>query len=135
MPDMTPLPGTLLHSEQAVSIINAFRNTYRVRTEGREPAIPTWCTFPEGVTVDEHILEHPALLKYQKLYFYKENGSSLYEASLQQIQQYFQRRIPWATNEDLYVFDAQLTWCIAFTHELMHGVAVILVGNLETDVS
>jgi len=129
MNDWTPLPGNLVANDVAEPIIKDFRSKYRIHTEGYPPNIPTWCTFPTSHQVDENIFNHSQLQKQGNLYFYHERGNELYITTLKEIQSYFSQRNPWETNWDLYVFNASLAWCVAVTHELADGPAVIVVGD------
>jgi hypothetical protein len=129
MNDWTPLPGTALKNDESIEIIKEFRAKYRIHVNGQPDNIPTWCTFPAGVQVDESILDHPQIETERSLYFYVENRNEIYKTKPEQIQDYFSHRNPWEDNWDFYVFNANLAWCIAITHGLADGSAFILVGD------
>jgi hypothetical protein len=117
-------PGMLVPSELAKPVLERFLAMFRVHTEGRPANIPTWCTLSKGILADEAILANPSFLGYESLYFFFENGRRLHQASPQQIRNFFLNREPWE-NKDYYIFNPDISWCIAITHE----VSVIFVGN------
>ncbi|HEX2623341.1 MAG TPA: hypothetical protein VHL11_24440 [Phototrophicaceae bacterium] len=121
----TPYPGQLLSDEEGLPIIDAFKAKYR--RPHPHPKIPAWVTFESGidVQVDEEIVDEAKFLNFERLYFYAERSKNIYEATPEQIQYFIIARHVWEENDDVYVFNDTMDWCIAFTHEEY----VILAGD------
>ena len=130
MNQLTSFPGLLVPEETAEKILSDLKQHYRINTEDRPPHIPTWCVFPEGKSVEFSILETPIFLSKMAVYLYNENSNKLYLSTPQAVKNYFQQRNPWETDWDLYIFEQNLKWCIAITHELLNGSEAILAGEL-----
>jgi hypothetical protein len=125
----TPRPGTHLPPDEARTWVRRFFMRFRKRREGVPRDLPTWCTFDDARRVSPDILAAPALERIRALLVLFENSREVYRASIGEIRDYFAAREPWE-DYDIYLFDEELRFCIAFTHELIDGVNVLVVGEL-----
>jgi len=133
MTNWTPLPGTSIPTAQTAGILDQFHQRYRILTADQPITIPTWCTFPNTSQTDARIFAAPFFHGFTDLYLYVENGQQLFRATPREIQAYFAQRQPWETDWDCYIFATNLSWCIAVTHELMDGSAILVVGDYPAD--
>jgi hypothetical protein len=131
--DWIPMPGQLLESSLAISIVDRFKQTIRVLKSDPSDIRPSWCYFPKGKYFGgEEIIESVMCKLLQlnhSLFIFKEvrshdNSLKLYATNAQEIKTFFEERFPWQ-DKDYYVFDDSYDWCLAITHD----DAVIAVGN------
>jgi hypothetical protein len=125
--EWTPFPGERVPQEETGPIVAAFERRFRVCTEGRDPQSRTWVTFDPS---DSRRADRRAFKVIAKdipvlLYF---EGRHLWRCKMGYVRRYLTALQPWE-DEDLYVFDASLTWCIAFTHLQTDGRVVIVAGT------
>lgn len=126
----TPKPGNRVPKDIEKAIISNFYSKYRRVSNNQAPNIPTWCTFISSIQIDEDILSHEKLSKYNNLFVFFEYQDEVYSANIQEIRRFFTNRKPWE-DYDIYVFPESIDWCIAFTHEQAYGIYIFLTGDTK----
>ena len=132
MSDWTPLPGIQLPETTADNVIRQFKEKFYRPSSNKPQPGRIWLAFPENMPSqrsDDSILSSPAFLGYRTVLFWIEGTNEVYQATPRQVAEHFAARNPWE-DFDTYIFNESMEWCIVFTHNLMHGVAVIQVGNM-----
>lgn len=127
--DWTTPPGEAIPVEEAAIIIAAFERRFRVCTEGRHPKVPTWVTFdpPDSRPASFREFSSESLSDDVPVLLYFE-GRELRRTRMGDVRGYLAALQPWE-DEDLYVFDAGVTWCIAFTHPQMGDQRLTIVAG------
>jgi hypothetical protein len=100
-----------------------FRNEMYGSSESKIPVrsammVLTWIVFPpQAIPVHSSILDHGGFKCYERLYFSVwSTGEEVFTASATEISHYMyspDRK----TNLDYYIFEPDLKWCIAVTHD------------------
>ncbi len=131
--DSIPMPGQRLTSTLSISIVDKFKQTFRVLKSDPSDVRPSWCYFPKGKYFggEEVIasLMSKLLRLNHSLYIFKEvrskdNSLELFSANALAIKTFFEERQPWQ-DKDYYIFDDSYDWCLAITHD----DDVMVVGN------
>lgn len=125
----TPRPGTRLSDAEAARLIADFEARYRRPRAGQHPSVPTWCTFEQCARSDDKVLESIEPASHPWFFVYFEGGRHFRRATLGEIRWYLEAREPWE-DYDIYILPPGLEWCVAFTHEQMDEVEVLVAGEL-----
>jgi hypothetical protein len=117
--DWTPVPGEALSGEEAARIIASFEGRFRAVTEGKHPQIPTWVTFDSAASrrATVELFTSAPIEADAEVFLYFERRQ-IWRTTMGDVRRYVAALEPWE-DWDLYVFDASIDWCIAYTHPQM----------------
>jgi len=131
----TPDPGSVVPPGEAISIIENFIKSFRVDDLSRHPSTPTWCLLPSSArrtTLSALRQLKSAIASNKQVYFYFEGGRELRLTTVDEVSKFIHALQPWE-GWDMYLFDATMKWCLAFTHRQMNNeMLVFQVGDLPT---
>jgi hypothetical protein len=126
--DWTPCPGEVVSGEEAQRLVSSFERRFRVHTEGRHPKVPTWVTFDAtSRRADLRMFASTRIEDEAEVFLYFE-GRELRRTTMREVRQYVAALEPWE-DWDLYVFDARMEWCIAYTHPQMGNERLVIVAG------
>ncbi|WP_156919344.1 hypothetical protein [Azovibrio restrictus] len=120
----TQFPGERLASYDSADLANRFFKKFRI-ADAKNMA-RTWTVFSPGLYVEEvgfDVLLDPFVDEQPCLYIssdIRDSGICIHKARASEIRDYFKNLPPWE-DQDWYIFDSSLEWCIAVTHELIGG--------------
>jgi hypothetical protein len=109
----TPEPGVEIEAEKAQPIISEFLDKFREKDVSIPSNLPTSCQL-EGKKNND-ILSSLKFLNYDKVFYYFDASNQLFEASPNELSEYFNKRQPWE-DYDFCIFDPEMKWCIGITH-------------------
>jgi len=127
--DWTPRPGEALPAEESAALQERFEGRFRVNTAGRHPKVPTWSTFDpaDSRRAGPEALEALAAERGVLLLF-AGSGRELRRTTMGEVRRYVAALEPWE-DDDLYVLDDTMTWCLALTHAQMGNERLIIVAG------
>lgn len=134
-PPNTPKPGKRLPAQEETKTIEEF--LVRFRKQGTPALKRTWDAFSipskllgtgEMGTLDLKAVSFPDLDHKEDLLIYLETPGHVYRSDIDAIRSYFSTRGP-QDDYDLYIFDSQMKWCLAMTHDLPKGIGVFAAGE------
>lgn len=127
--DWTPYPGEAVPADEAAFLVAAFERRFRVCTKDRHAKVPTWVVFApsDSRRADVRVLSSGSIPDDAPVFLYQE-GRTLRRTQLDDVRDYLAALMPWE-DEDLYVFDASMTWCIALTHPQMGNERLVIVAG------
>lgn len=79
-------------------------------------------------TLDLKAASFPEFDQEENLLIYLETPAEVYQSDISAIRRYLSTRGP-QDDYDLYIFDPQMKWCLAMTHDLPGGIGVIAAGE------
>jgi hypothetical protein len=125
--DWTPCPGELIPPSEAAALLVAFEARFRVDAQTKHRKVPTWVAFDpaDSRKANLRVFDSASVGDDASVFLYFE-GRELRRTTMRDVQQYVLALEPWE-DWDLYVFDPNLTWCIAYTHPQMGNERLVIV--------